>query len=98
MGDIINGGFEWDEDKAQLNVVNHDVAFEEAAAIFGDPFVLFTEDPAHSIEEKRFLAFGVTPENRFLVVSYTERADRVRLISAREGEPHERRAYEQEEL
>ena len=98
MSDIINDDFEWDDEKARLNVINHHVMFEEAMAVFADPFVILAADPLHSIEEKRFLALGITTGQRFLVISYTERESRFRLISAREGEPHERRAYEEDEL
>jgi len=40
--------FEWDREKAGRNVVKHEVSFEEAATVFGDPFSLTIEDPSHS--------------------------------------------------
>jgi uncharacterized DUF497 family protein len=45
--------------------------------------------------ESRYLIFGISRGGRYLVVSYTERDDRIRLISARQMTPRERRAYEQ---
>ena len=45
-------------------------------------------------DEERYLIFGISKQGRHLVVSYTERGDRIRLVSAREMTPRERRAYE----
>ena len=52
-------------------------------------------DPDHSSDEGRYLIFGVSRTGKFLVVSYTERVDRIRLISARTMTGRERKAYEQ---
>lgn len=51
-------------------------------------------DPDHSEDEARFLSMGRSIQGRLLVVAYTERDERVRLISAREAAPMERRYYE----
>ena len=47
--------FEWDEKKAQQNFRKHDVTFEEATTIFGDPLSLTIDDPLHSKGEHRFV-------------------------------------------
>lgn len=87
--------FEWDESKACANERKHGVSFFEAAEVFGDDFSSCVADPDHSDDEQRWLLFGVSASQRFLVVSYTERGDTVRIISARPMTTQERKAYEQ---
>ena len=53
-------------------------------------------DPDHSVEEDRFIIVGQSYRRRLLIVSFAERGDRIRIISARELTPAERRAYEEE--
>ena len=90
--------FEWDEDKAEANIVNHNgVTFFEAATVFADPLSIIADDCEHSIEEGRFLTVGLSNEGRVLIVSYTEREDVIRILSARKAEPKEIRAYEEAE-
>jgi len=86
--------FEWDPKKAGANVRKHDVTFEEAAAVFGDPLAITFEDPDHSEDENRYITFGLSPQERLLVVSHTERGDRTRIINARLMDRKERRIYE----
>lgn len=87
--------FEWDETKALSNEKKHGVSFIEAAEVFGDDHSSCVHDPDHSSDEDRYLLFGVSSKGNFLVVSYTERSDTVRIISARRMTSQERRAYEQ---
>lgn len=87
--------FEWDETKAASNVSKHGVPFEDAVSVFGDPLALTFPDPDHSVGEKRMLTFGVSREDRLLVVVHTERGRTVRIISARKATRHERGIYEQ---
>ena len=86
--------FEWDPDKEQSNIEKHGVDFTEAATVFGDPLELAVSDPDHSVGEFRFLSIAHSSLNRILVVSYTEREDRIRIIGARTASPKERRQYE----
>ena len=86
--------FEWDTDKATSNIEKHGVSFAEAITIFGDPLEVAIPDPDHSEEEFRFVSVGRSAQGRLLVVAYTEREARIRLISAREAAPKERRNYE----
>jgi uncharacterized DUF497 family protein len=85
--------FEWDPEKEQANIRKHGVNFTEAATVFGDPLELTISDPDHSIGEYRFLSMGHSIRNRILVVSYTERENRIRIISARTASPKERRQH-----
>lgn len=86
--------FEWDHKKASGNKRKHDVSFHEAATVFGDPLAITFADPDHSEGECRFLTFGISRSGRLLVVSHTERAKRIRIISAREVNQYERKIYE----
>ncbi len=86
--------FEWNPEKEQSNVEKHGVDFTEAATVFGDPLELTIADPDHSVGEFRFLSMGFSSLNRILVVSYTEREERVRIVSARVASSKERRQYE----
>ena len=87
--------FEWDSEKARENEQKHGVPFGEAAEVFDDDHSLTVRDPDHSLDEARYLIFGVSKQGAHLVVSYTERGDRIRLISARPMNARERRAYEE---
>ncbi len=73
----------------------HGVSFDEATTVFGDPLALTFADPAHSDEEDRLLTFGRTSNGKFLVVSHTDRDDKIRVISTREMTRKERSDYEQ---
>jgi uncharacterized protein len=87
--------FEWDAEKARENEQKHGVTFLEASEVFGDDHSSSVSDPDHSVGEERYLIFGISNQGKHLVVSYTERGDRIRLISARQMTSPERRAYEQ---
>ncbi len=86
--------FEWDPNKATHNKRKHKVSFEEAMTVFADTFSATTSDPDHSEEEDRFIIIGYSDHHRVLIVSHTERGNRIRIISARELTPFERRQYE----
>lgn len=86
--------FEWNEEKAEKNLAKHRVAFDEATTVFDDPLHVDFYDPDHSDEEERYLIVGRSRRGRLLILSYMERGDAVRLISAREATPAERRTYE----
>jgi uncharacterized DUF497 family protein len=87
--------FEWDPSKALGNERKHGVSFYEASEVFGDELSLMVPDPDKSVGEDRYLIFGQSKGGGYLVVSYTERATRIRIISARNMTPRERKAYEQ---
>jgi uncharacterized protein len=87
--------FEWDISKAKSNNIKHQVTFQEAASVFGDPLAITFNDPDHSANENRYITFGLSRSKRLLVVSHTERARRTRIISARLMERKERKIYEE---
>ena len=87
--------FEWDATKAVANESKHRVSFVEPSEVFGDEHSSSIRDPDHSDEEARYLIFGVSNSGTHLVVSFTERGERIRIISARAMTKRERKAYEQ---
>ncbi len=87
--------FEWDAKKAEENLGKHGVSFEEALTVFADPLANIFDDPDHSGNERRELIIGHSANQRLLIVSFTEREPRTRIIGAREATAHERRDYEQ---
>ncbi|HXI12310.1 MAG TPA: BrnT family toxin [Thermoanaerobaculia bacterium] len=87
--------FQWDARKAALNWRNHRVSFEEAITAFEDPLARVFDDTAHSDEESREVLVGYSSGTRLLLVSFTERDDFVRLISARAATSREQRNHEE---
>jgi len=87
--------FAWDQKKASSNLTKHRVSFEEAATVFGDALSDTYPDPAHSLEEQRFIIIGESEQGRILVVAHTDDGETVRLISAREATSGERKFYEE---
>ena len=88
--------YEWEEKKAEQNLRKHRVAFDEAETVFDDPLAITVRDPDHSEDEERFIDIGQSDKGRILVVSYTERGRRTRLIMARLATRRERKKYEEE--
>ena len=86
---------EWDETKARTNFKKHGISFYEASSVFYDQLSATGEDGHHSIDEKRFVTFGLSSSGHVLAVFHTERGDAVRIISARKATRAERKLYEQ---
>jgi uncharacterized DUF497 family protein len=84
---------EWDAQKAAENLRKHGVGFPEAIRIFHDPHRIEREDTRMPYGETRMQVIGLVSV-RVLVVIYTLRADRIRIISARKANQRERRAYD----
>jgi len=87
--------FEWDPRKAAANARKHDVTFQEAATVFGDPLAITFEDPDHSVNEKRYITFGLSKQRRPIVVSHADRGEKTRILSARPMTRKERNIYEE---
>ena len=85
---------EWDQEKAHENLAKHGVSFDEAATVFGDPLAVTIDDPDHSHDEQRFLTAGLSSRGRLIIVAHTDRAGRVRIITARGVTARERSQYE----
>ena len=50
--------FEWDEGKADKNLIKHGISFDEAKTVFDDPLYVDFYDPDHSENEDRYLIVG----------------------------------------
>jgi uncharacterized protein len=87
--------FEWDNEKAVSNFRKHRVSFNEATTIFLDPFSITIVDPQHSENELRYVDIGLSEQGRLLLVVYTERNEKIRLISCRLATQMERKLYEE---
>ena len=87
--------FEWDSAKTTANLTKPGVSFDEAKTGFDDPLYVDFYDPDHSDEEHRYIIIGKSRRDRLLMVSYIERDDTIRMISARELTPVERKEYEE---
>ncbi|MBL7176119.1 MAG: BrnT family toxin [Desulfobacteraceae bacterium] len=86
--------FEWDPEKAKLNLKKHGVSFEEVVTAFYDPLSATFDDPDHSVGEYRYMTIGLSSRNRLLVVAHIERGKILRIISARLATAHERKRHE----
>lgn len=87
--------FEWNAQKSGGNLRKHGVSFNEAASVFYDPLSVTGSDPDHSLEERRFVTFGVSSSGRLLVVAYVESIGAIRIITARPATRAERKLYEE---
>jgi len=88
-------GFDWDEGNSTKNWTKHRVSTEEREEVFLNSPLLLLPDEAHSGTEARFYALGMTNTRRKLFVVFTSRGDLLRVISARDMTPAERRRYEE---
>lgn len=89
--------FEWDINKAELNIKNHGVSFDEAIEAFYDPNAIRRFDAEHSEDEKRFYIIGFS-SRRLLFVIYAERidSDTIRIVTARKAEAKYQKEYTEE--
>lgn len=87
--------FAWHDRKAARNARDHAVTFTSARAVFDDPFAVEWIDEREDYGEERHAILGMV-NDRLLYVAFTMRGDKIRIISARKAEPHERRMYHEE--
>jgi len=92
---MMTSRFEWDTRKAEVNWRDHGVTFDQGATAVGDPFAVEWIDDREAYGEERVNLLGMC-EGVLLHVTYTERGDRVRIISARRAERHEQNHYYRE--
>jgi hypothetical protein len=85
--------FEWDARKAAVNRRKHGIDFADATAVFEDERALTVKDEITAVDETRMLTLGRDVMARVLVVAYTWRGERVRLLSARRASASERLEY-----
>lgn len=92
-----NEFFEWDDDKAVLNLRDHKVSFEEACTVFDDAFAVTRIDKREKYGELRLATIGMSNRNRLLTVAWTPRGERNRLISAFPATAERRKIYEKQQ-
>jgi uncharacterized protein len=84
--------FEWDSGKAARNLRKHGISFAYATRVFLDEQRLERLDQADDYGEARWITIGLVEEFE-IVVAYTMRGERIRIISARKADRYEREAY-----
>ena len=88
--------FDWDQWNLQKNERKHGVSRIEAESVFFDPSYKLYEDAKHSLmKERRYILYGKSLENRILMVGFTLRRKKVRIITARSASKKERKIYEE---
>ncbi len=85
--------FEWHEAKAEANVEAHGVGFDLAKTVFEDPLAVERLDDREDYGEDRYVIIGMAEGNVVLFVAFTEREDRIRIISARRATQDEQDDY-----
>jgi uncharacterized protein len=88
--------FEWDDAKAQANLRTHGVTFDLAKTVFRDPFAIERIDDREDYGEERFVMIGRAEGSILLFVAYTEREERIRIVSARRATQYEQDDYFQQ--
>lgn len=87
--------FEWDEHNKEKNWVKHQVDYKECEQAFKNKPQAIFEDLIHSRTESRYTLLSFTDNKRYLFISFTIRAQKIRIISARDQDKKERRIYEE---
>ena len=90
--------FEWNPNKARINIRKHNVSFEDAATVFRDPAALTIFDPDHSEAEDRWLTIGISRAGKVLLVCHSyKQIDAetaiIRIFSSRKATASEKRQY-----
>ncbi len=86
--------FEWDDEKDKINIKKHKLSFSTAKFVFNDENRIEIFDDVHSTYEERYITIGEIGQVPVVVtVVYTERGQKIRLISARKATAEERRLY-----
>jgi uncharacterized protein len=88
--------FEWHNAKADANLRAHGVSFDLAKTVFTDPFAIERLDDREDYGEARFVMIGLAEGNILLFVAYSEREERIRIISARRATQDEQDDYFQQ--
>ncbi len=86
--------FEWDPAKAEENLRVHGVNFAVAQDVFEDENAITIED-VDAEGEQRFKTLGLDGLGRLLVVVYTYRGEKIRLISAWKASRKQEKYYAQ---
>jgi hypothetical protein len=88
--------FEWHKAKAEANFRRQGVSFDLAKTVFKDPFAIERLDDREEHGEERFVIIGAAEGRVLLFVAYTDREERIRIISARRATQNEQDDYFQQ--
>ena len=97
VGDLIDVEIRMGRKEIPTQFCQTRITFEEAITVFLDPLSTTAVDPDHSIDEKRFITFGMSSKGILLKVSHTDRGESIRIINARIATNSEIRLYEEED-
>jgi uncharacterized DUF497 family protein len=87
-------GFEWDDHNVGKIWSVHRVAFWECEEVFFNEPLVVANDVKHSSAERRFYALGQANGGRLLFLVFTVRDNLIRVISARDMTPKEKKVYQ----
>ena len=87
-------GFEWDKGNVDKSCQKHGITPNEAEESFLDDKAIIARDFKHSHKEERLILLGRTLGKKLLLVIFTIRQTKIRIISARKANHKERRQYE----
>ncbi|MFH2085920.1 MAG: BrnT family toxin [bacterium] len=89
-------GFEWDSHNQEKNWFKHKVSYLECEQAFRNTPQRIYKDKLHSLSEPRYTLLSITDKKRYLFITFTIRAKKVRVISARDQDKKERSLYEKD--
>ena len=93
---MIDLSFDWNRWNKEKNEIKHGVSTLEAESAFYDPDHIIFEDIKHSDKEQRYILYGKSAYHNILMIAFTIRKNRIRIISARKASKKERGIYEKE--
>ena len=90
--------FEWDINKAKINIKKHKINFEQASTVFKDPKAISIYDAEHSDDEDRWITIGLSSNGSLLIVHHTFKQIDIktviiRIISIRKATNNEKKQY-----
>ncbi|MEA3355065.1 MAG: BrnT family toxin [Patescibacteria group bacterium] len=86
-------GFEWDKGNIDKSYQKHGVTPNETEEAFLDEKAIVLKDIKHSLKERRYLLIGENASNKILLVAFTLRNKKIRIISARKANRKEKNRY-----
>ena len=86
--------YEWDKGNIEKNLIKHNVTSQETEEPFDNKPNSIIRDEKHSLKERRYLLWGTTDKGRKLSIIFTIRKNKIRIISVRDMNKKERKAYE----
>ncbi len=87
--------FDWDQWNIQKNETKHGISSLEAESTFYDKNLVIFKDIKHSTNEDRLIAYGKSAYNNIIMIAFTVRNEKIRIISARKASRKEKNIYEE---